>query len=180
MLRLQVSGYIYIYKYIYILFCGAYVWIVLAARNDRHENHLILHLLALGFLFLLSKNESCHMWMRQIIYESGMSHVKGMWTILCCVCRCPNYYFPPSYWRHNTVGGGKSISFCCCRILDESCQIWMSDVTYEWVMSHMRESCHIWVSHVTYEWVMSHMNESCHIWMSHVMYEWAVSYVNES
>jgi len=26
----------------------------------------------------------------------------------------------------------------------------------------MNESCHIWMSHVTYEWVMSHMNESCH------------------
>ena len=30
-------------------------------------------------------------------------------------------------------------------------------------MSHMNESCHIWMSYVTYEWVMSHMNESCHI-----------------
>jgi len=38
-------------------------------------------------------------------------------------------------------------------------------------MSHMNESCHIWMSHVTYEWVMSHMNESCHIWTSHVTYE---------
>jgi len=28
-----------------------------------------------------------------------------------------------------------------------------------WGMSHMDESCHIWMSHVTYEWVMSHMNE---------------------
>jgi len=35
-------------------------------------------------------------------------------------------------------------------------------------MSHMNESCHIWTSHVTYEWVMSHMNESCHIWISHI------------
>ena len=25
-------------------------------------------------------------------------------------------------------------------------------------MSHMNESCHIWISHVTYEWVMSYMN----------------------
>jgi len=39
-------------------------------------------------------------------------------------------------------------------------------------VTHMNESCHIWMSHVTYEWVMSHMNESCHIWMSHVTYEW--------
>jgi len=51
--------------------------------------------------------------------------------------------------------------------LNESCHIWMSYVTYEWVMSHMNESCQM--SHVTeqysqfvsYEWVMSNMNEPC-------------------
>jgi len=37
------------------------------------------------------------------------------------------------------------------------------------------ESCHIWMSHVTYEWVMSHMNKSCHIWMSHVTYDISVN-----
>ena len=28
--------------------------------------------------------------------------------------------------------------------------------------SHANESCHIWKSHVTYEWVVPPMNESCH------------------
>jgi len=64
--------------------------------------------------------------------------------------------------------------------MNESCHIWMSHVTYEWVVPHMNESCHIWMSHVTYEWVMSHMNKSHHIWMSHVTYEWVVSHMNES
>ena len=64
--------------------------------------------------------------------------------------------------------------------MNESCHIWTSHVTYEWVMSHMNKSCHIWTSHVTYEWVMSHMNESCHIWMSHVTYEWVMSHMNKS
>jgi len=50
--------------------------------------------------------------------------------------------------------------------------IWVSHVTYEWVMSHMSESCHIWVSHVTYEWVMSHMSESCHMWVSFIWDMW--------
>ena len=40
----------------------------------------------------------------------------------------------------------------------------------------MNESCHIWMSHVTYEWVMSHMNESCHIWMSHVTWTRPISH----
>jgi len=30
--------------------------------------------------------------------------------------------------------------------------------------------CHVWMSHVTYGWVMSHVNESCHKWISHVTY----------
>jgi len=76
--------------------------------------------------------------------------------------------------------------------MDESChicewvmsRIWMSHVTYEWVMSYMNELCRIWVrmSHVTYvneschkyEWVMSHINESCHT------HEWFMSHQNES
>jgi len=37
--------------------------------------------------------------------------------------------------------------------MNESCHVWMSYATYEWVMSH--------------EWVMSRMNESHDIWMSH-------------
>jgi len=64
--------------------------------------------------------------------------------------------------------------------MNESCHIWMSHVTYEWIMSHMNESCHTWMSHVTYEWVMPHINEPCHAWMSHVTYEWVMSHMNES
>ena len=52
----------------------------------------------------------------------------------------------------------------------ESCHIWPSRVTCEWVMSHLNETCHIRTSHVKYECVMSHINESCHIQMSHVTF----------
>jgi len=53
-------------------------------------------------------------------------------------------------------------------------------------MSHMNESCPIWMSHVSHEWVMSHTNdscfifhgnESCPIWMSHVPYAWVMSHM---
>jgi len=69
--------------------------------------------------------------------------------------------------------------------MNESCHIWMSHVTYKWVMSHIM-SIHWWRwpspsrSHVTHDWVMSHMNESCHTWMSHVTYEWVKTHTNES
>jgi len=64
--------------------------------------------------------------------------------------------------------------------INESCLIWMSHVSYEWVMSYINESCLIWMSHVSYEWVMAHMNESCLVWMGHVSYEWVMSHMNES
>jgi len=83
--------------------------------------------------------------------------------------------------------------------MSESCHIWVSPVTREWVKSH---TSHIWVSHVAYEWVMSHMSESCHIWLvirgveeslwssvevvedagtwvSHVTHEWVMSHMSE-
>ena len=47
-------------------------------------------------------------------------------------------------------------------------------------MSHVNESCHMWMSHVTREWVMSHVNESCHMWMSHVIYEGVASHMHAS
>jgi len=59
--------------------------------------------------------------------------------------------------------------------MNESCWIWMSN---EWIMSHMNESCHIWMSQFTYEWVMAHMNESCHTCMSHVTCYGVMSYMN--
>jgi len=57
--------------------------------------------------------------------------------------------------------------------MNESCHIWMSHATYEWVVSHMNESCHIWMSHATYECVMSHIE-----WMSHVTYRNRGQYVD--
>ena len=46
-------------------------------------------------------------------------------------------------------------------LLCEPCHIWMSHVTYEWVMPHMDESCHVGLGRVTYEYIMLHMNKSC-------------------
>jgi len=65
--------------------------------------------------------------------------------------------------------------------MHESCHSWMSDVTYEWVVPHMKESCHLsmmsnvtyqrFISHFTYEWFKSHMTYM----MSHVTYTWFMS-----
>jgi len=70
------------------------------------------------------------------------------------------------------------------------------NITYVWVMSHIRESCHVYMSHVTCVWATSHiwmshvthMNESCHTyewvmshtWMSHVTCVRATSQLKES
>jgi len=52
--------------------------------------------------------------------------------------------------------------------MPESWHIWVSHVSYEWVMSHTRVSCLMWMCRGTYEWVMSAMNETGFIPMWHV------------
>ena len=52
--------------------------------------------------------------------------------------------------------------------------MWLSRVSFEWVMSRMIVSCH------TYEWGMSPVNESCLIWLSHVSCEWVMSRMTQS
>ena len=77
-------------------------------------------------------------------------------------------------------------------MVNESCHLWISPVTYGWVIyssmiwkwhvtyerviSHTHESRHIWISLVTYEWVM----KLSMIWMSHVTYERVMSHMHES
>jgi len=66
-----------------------------------------------------------------------------------------------------------------CVTCECECHTCMIRIRGGWVMSCMNESCLIWMSQVSYEWGMSHMNESCHIaymhdsyhmWMSRVTY----------
>jgi len=103
---------------------------------------------------VMSRSESCHIWMSHVTHEWAMSHTD---------------------FKHTTRDVGKSLkSHDTSR--NESWHIWTSHVT-EWVMAHMNESCH-GMSHGTYEWVMSR-NESWHIWRSHVT-EWVVAHMNES
>ena len=67
--------------------------------------------------------------------------------------------------------------------MNESCYIWMSHVTHEWVMSqtgrmHTGYLRHTWWREHIYDWVM------CHTWMRHVAhmkescrtYEWVMSH----
>ena len=42
-------------------------------------------------------------------------------------------------------------------VIHESGQNYKLYYTCQRVMSHTNESCHIWMSHVTYEWVISHI-----------------------
>jgi hypothetical protein len=63
--------------------------------------------------------------------------------------------------------------------LNKSCDMQMSHVTVEWVMSRMNESCHVWMSHVTNEWVMSYGYVSCDMRMSYVTYNRCTSRIKE-
>jgi len=96
-----------------------------------------------------------------------------------CRLKTKGTRFAPSHERANAARLATSLVPLHTH-RNETCHIWMSPVTYEWVPSHTNESRHIRMSPVTYEWVTSHMNESRHIWMSPVTYEWVTSHMNES
>ena len=120
------------------------------------------------------------------------------WRLTTCLC----FEMPSGLWFMHLFEWGKqregermwareSMSHAH---MNESCHVWMSNVTFEWVMSQMNGSCHIWMGHVTYEWVMSHINawecEWCtHEWVRHKLArtearmspdEWHRSRVDES
>jgi len=141
-------------------------------------------------------NESCLIWTSHVSYDEScliwMSHVIYKWVTLnmCDMThsQVTRHVYDEWVMYHASY-------------LNESCH------AYEWVMSHMNESCLIWMSHVTYEWIcvtwlihkwhviymtnescithriwmshVTHMNESCLIWMSHVSYEWVMSHMNK-
>ena len=83
---------------------------------------------------------------------------------------------------------------------NESCHIWESHVTHEWVMFDVNVSCrtsmrsargssHVTSHHVLFFWGLSHapcpIRESCHIWTCHIWMrrvtcERGISHMNKS
>ena len=134
--------YIYTYIYIYVYIC-IYVYI---------------------YTYM-----SIYLYMYIYIYIYIYTYVYIDIYICICICTSINIY---AYTRVCCAGTARSdcwASLCCGT--NESCPIWMSHVTYEWVTSHMDEVTAglpyvaVWLSHVPYEWVTAHMNRALYIWM---------------
>ena len=178
----------YIYVYMYVL--QGMQRRVMSPQIHIHA-YIRMHIYIHVYVYICTYVYVCvcelYEWVTPYVYEPGhiwVSHVTHM---------------NESCLRHNTP---------CCHIgsaweshvthMNESCtsRIWISHVTYRWVMLHMNTSrhalvshvhtmlphrccmnasCHIWMSHVTYRWVMSHMNNLCLIFHSCHTYEWAMS-----
>jgi len=105
-----------------------------------------------------------HVWMSRVPCQCGMLHMNEachMRTVIRVA-----YWWVMSHIHMMACGG-----VCLVKWL------WM----YEWECTcirmkfffpHMHSTFDIWMSHVTYEWVMSHMNESCHISRMRVCVSW--------
>jgi len=106
-------------------------------------------------------NESCRTWMSHVtaIFADTWQQTDG-WRVMSHT----NKESPTSH-------------------MNESCHMRRSQVTQEWVMSHVNEACCTWISHVTARLAdnlqqtdesgdVSRMNESCHKWGSHGTQEW--------
>jgi len=93
--------------------------------------------------------------------------------ICICICISINIYAYTPVCCAGTARSDCWASLCCGT--NESCPIWMSHVTYEWVTSHMDEVTAglpyvaVWMSHVPYEWVTAHLNGALYIWMKSLL-----------
>jgi len=92
-------------------------------------------------------------WMRHVAYEYEsrhlkMSHITYAWVVS-----------PIHEWVMSPMNESCRLDSYAKRLPSTThMSRHLSSVTH---IKGIHESCHLWMSHVTYEWVMSPMNESC-------------------
>jgi len=126
-------------------------------------------------------NESCHIWMSHVTYDWVMSHIWMSHVTYEWVMSHINKSLPD-------VSASLRVSEWVKAHMNES-------VTYKSVVSRMNESCHMWMSHSSYEWVVLHINEfwlkwfmfirvtahshiTCATWLIHMCYDSFVGGMN--
>jgi hypothetical protein len=109
-------------------------------------------------------NESCHVWMSQVMHEFVSLHIYESRHIKMWVVSRIEWIMPHT---------GMSRVNEYCHEYDE----WVISYTYiiegrnrslQWVTSRINESCHIWIRHASSIVVMSHVWVMCESCMSHV------------
>ena len=127
---------------------------------------------------MLQVKKACPIWISRVTYDRVVfiwtSHV----TYKCVVFyRNQTCHMSGSLHRHVTCEGvSTDMSHVResppCYTPATDVYICVYTVTHEWVMSHVNESCQMWMIHITYEWVLSNTR------MRHVAYTWVKSSMN--
>jgi len=110
----------------------SYEWVISRICESRH-----VYMSHVTYTWVMSRTyKPCHIYMR---------HVTNIWVI------CPIWLSHVRYWDRNS----------CIETAYPLLKLMLCVTSrIQWVMSHMNASCQIWMSHVTYEWVMSHKTET--------------------
>jgi len=122
----------------------------------------------------ISMCEPCHIWMSHVtyvIYEWGMSHINALchiWMSAGILSMNESEWVKSFIWmrnvthervhvHHHTYKRAAERTLRSHHLWMRSRHTWMSNVTYEWVVSHMNESHNIWVR----AGVPSHVQARC-------------------
>jgi len=127
--------YVYVYIYVYIWHRKPY-WL---SKAYIHHVHVYVYILC-----------TCI----RIYIRYMYTYIYCVHMYVCIFCTCIRIYIMYTYTSFFSM----AISYIC----DASCQVWMSHVTYEWVMVQR------YVCGTARRLEVGQCFELCHLWMSHV------------
>jgi len=167
--------------FIYIVMIPFFMCICMHVRIYMHSCNAI-HICALVWCNSYTCHSyTCHSYTCHRMHSYATSHTFPIMIWFMCVCMI--WFMCVCMYICIDMHSYTAIHICTIQCSLASSEwwvcVWMKGMmrVYMHACYNSNESCHIWMSHVTYEWVTSHMNESCHTCMHAIIRLHIVAYL---